>query len=94
MDSGFFALFGVCFALDRPRAFGFCWFVFLDLGVFVFVCKLLDHFTCIAFLDFVFLLLGSLTFLITAFIFCFQCFTVLYGRLPHVFDLVLAALVS
>ena len=28
-----FALFGVCFAMDRPRAFGFCWFVFLDLGV-------------------------------------------------------------
>ena len=30
----FFALFGVCFALDRPRAFGFLWCAFfLDLGV-------------------------------------------------------------
>ena len=64
---------------------GFVGVLFLDLGVFVFVCKLLDHFTCIAFLDFVFLLLGSLAFLITAFIFCFQCFAVLYGRLLCIF---------
>ena len=59
MPFGFwvFALFGVCFAMDRPALLlGFFGVLFLDLGVFVFICKSLDHFTCIALLDFVFLL--------------------------------------
>ena len=61
MPFGFwvFALFGVCFAMDRPPPpvlLGFVGLLFLDLGGLVFICKLLGHFTCIALLDSVSLL--------------------------------------